>query len=85
MPKEKNTSFQGVKSIKFGNSCIGFFQTRKSTIYKMTSLRKSYTFQSLLRNVTILVLPADSSADSSIKNNLWLLELKIFGGENRIF
>ena len=35
----------------------------------MTSLRKSYTFQSLLKNVTLLVLPADSSADSSIKNN----------------
>ena len=37
-----------VKNIKFGNSCIGFFQTRKLTIYKITSVRKSYTFESLL-------------------------------------
>ena len=43
-----------VKNIKFGNSCIGFFQTRKLTIYKMTSVRKSYTFQSLLKNITLL-------------------------------
>ena len=28
----KNTYFYVVKSIKFGNSCIGFFQTRKLTI-----------------------------------------------------
>ena len=54
--------------MKFGNSCIGFFQTRKLTIYKMASARKSYTFQSLLKNITLL--PADSSADSFIKNNL---------------
>ena len=39
---------------KFGNSCIGFFQTRKLTIYKMTSLRKSNTFQNLLKNITVL-------------------------------
>ena len=43
--------------MKFGNSCIGFFQTRKLTIYKMTSARKSYTFQSLLKN--IILLPAE--------------------------
>ena len=34
---------------KFENSCIGFFQTRKLAVYKMTSVRKSYTFQSLLK------------------------------------
>ena len=68
------THFQAVKNIKFGNSCIGFFQTRKLTIYKMTSVRKSYTFQSLLKNITLL--PAEKfgninlSADSFIKNNL---------------
>ena len=33
----------------------------------MTSVRKSYTFQSLLKNKTLL--PADSSADSFIKTN----------------
>ena len=27
---------------------------RKLTIYKMTSVRKSYTFQSLLKNITLL-------------------------------
>ena len=30
----KNTYFYAVKNIKFGNSCIGFFQIRKLTIYK---------------------------------------------------
>ena len=30
----KNTYFQGVKNIKLGNSCIGFFQAIKLTIYK---------------------------------------------------
>ena len=33
----------------------------------MTSVRKSYTFQSLLKNITLL--PAGSSADSFIKTN----------------
>ena len=61
-------TFQAVKNIKFEHNCIGFFQTRKLTIYKMKSVRKSYTFQSLLKNITLL--PADSSADSFIKNNL---------------
>ena len=28
----KNTYFKVVKNIKFGNSCIGFFQTRKLSI-----------------------------------------------------
>ena len=50
----KNTYFYAVKNIKFGNSCIGFFQIRKLTVYKMTSARKSYTFQNLLKNITLL-------------------------------
>ena len=54
--------------MKFGHSCIGFFQTRNLTIYKMTSVKKSYTFQSLLNDITLL--PAGSSADSFIKTNL---------------
>ena len=43
----KTLTFRQLKT-KFGNSCIGFFQTRKLTIYKTTSFRKSYTFESLL-------------------------------------
>ena len=34
----------------------------------MKSVRKSYTFQSLLKNIKLL--PADSLADSFIKNDL---------------
>ena len=30
---DKNTYFKAVNNIKFGNSCIGSFQTRKLTIY----------------------------------------------------
>ena len=33
-----------MKNINFGHSRIGFFQTRKLTIYKMTSVRKSYSY-----------------------------------------
>ena len=76
--RNKKTLFFRDLRTKFGNSCIGIFQTRKNTISKTTSVGKFYTFQSLLKNVTLLVLPADSSADSSIKNNLWRLEFKIF-------
>ena len=71
----KTLIFRQLK-IKFGNSCIGFFQTRKLTLYKMTSVRKSYTFQSLLKDITLL--PAEYEkcgnnnlgAGSFIKNNL---------------
>ena len=41
-------------NIKFGNNCIDFFQARKLTIYKMISVTKSYTFQNLLKNITLL-------------------------------
>ena len=34
----------------------------------MTSVKKSYTFQNLLKNITLI--PVDSSADSFVKNNL---------------
>ena len=34
----------------------------------MTSVRKSYTIQTLLKNITLLT--TDSSAESFIKNNL---------------
>ena len=40
---------------KFGYSCIGFFPTRKLAIYKMTSVIKSYTSQSLLKNITLII------------------------------
>ena len=49
----KRLIFRQLKT-KFGNSFIGFFKTRKLTIYKMTSVRKPYTFQSLLQNKTLL-------------------------------
>ena len=68
MSKYKNTYFLAVKNIKFGHNCVGFFQTTKRTIYKMTSVKKSDTSQGLLQNMTLL--PVGSSAGSFIKNNL---------------
>ena len=61
--------------MKFGNSCIGFFQTRKLTIYKMTSVRKSYTFQNLLKNVTLL--PAEKFGNILINLYQVTVSLKI--------
>ena len=69
-----------VKNTKFGNSCIGFFLTRKLTIYKMTSVRKSDTFQNLLENITLL--PAEKFGN--IKNNL-TLGLKYILWKNKNF
>ena len=51
----KSTYFRQLKT-KYGNSCIGFFQTRKRTIYKMTSVRKCNTFQGLLKNMPLYLL-----------------------------
>ena len=49
----------------------------------MTSVRKSYTFQSLLKNITLL--PAGSSADSFIKTNLWLQDWNFFSIQICVF
>ena len=49
----------------------------------MKYVRKFYTFQSLLKNVKLL--PADNSADSFIKNNLWLQDWNFFYGKTEIF
>ena len=49
----------------------------------MTSVRKSYTIQSLLKNITLLT--TDSSAESFIKNNLWLQDWNFFHGKIEIF
>ena len=48
----KTLIFRQLKTT-FGNSSIGFLQTRK-LIYKGTSVGKPYTFQSLLKNITLL-------------------------------
>ena len=57
----------------FGNSCIGFFQTRKLTINKMLSIRKSYTFQSLLKNITLL--PAEKFGNINLYQQTVLLKI----------
>ena len=58
---------------KFGNSCISFFQTRKLTVYKMTFVRKSYTFQSLLKNMTLL--PAEKFGNINLCQQTVLLKI----------
>ena len=60
--------------IKFENSCIDFFQTRKLTIYKITSVRKSYKFQSLLKNITLL-LPAETFGNINLYQQTVLLKI----------
>ena len=47
-------------------------------------VRKSYTYQSLLKKYNI-ILPADSSVDSFIKNNLWLKDWNFFYGKIELF
>ena len=58
---------------KFGNSCIGFFQTRKLTICKMISARKSYTFQSLFKNITLL--PTEKFGNINLYQQTVLLKI----------
>ena len=63
---------------KFGNSCIGFFQRRKLTIYEMTYVRKPYIciskFVKTYNTITCWKVWKYEliSADSFIKNNLTL-------------
>ena len=59
--------------MKLGNSCIGFFQKRKLTIYKITSVRKSYTFQSLLKNIALL--PAEKFGNINLYQQTVLLKI----------
>ena len=59
--------------MKFGNSCIGFFQTRKLTIYKMKSVRKSYPFQNLLKIITLL--PVENFENIDLYQQAVLLKL----------
>ena len=59
--------------MKLGNSCIGFFQKRKPTIYKITSVRKSYTFQSLLKNIALL--PAEKFGNINLYQQTVLLKI----------
>ena len=60
--------------MKFGNSCIGFFQTRKLTIYKMTYVRKSYIYVSkFLKNITLLL--AEKFGNMNIYQQTVLLKI----------
>ena len=59
--------------MKFGSSYIGFFETRKRTIHKMTSARKSYTFQNLLKNITLL--PAEKFGNINLYQQTVLLKI----------
>ena len=50
----KNTYFQAVKNKNLETSVLAFFkQENLPPIYKMTSVRKSYTFQNLFKNITL--------------------------------
>ena len=50
----KNTYFQAVKNKNLETSVLAFFkQENLPAINKMTSARKSYTFQNLLKNITL--------------------------------
>ena len=68
----KTFIFRQLKT-QFGDSCIGFFQTRKLTIWKMTSVRKSYTFQSLLKNIALL--PAKKFGNINLHQQRVLLKI----------
>ena len=59
--------------MKLVNSGIGFFQKRKLTIYKITSVRKSYTFQSLLKDITLL--PAENFGNIKLYQQTVLLKI----------
>ena len=52
---------------------LAFFKTRKLFMYKMTSVRKSYTFQSLLKNVTLL--PAEKFGNINFYQQTVLLKM----------
>ena len=68
----KTLIFRQLKT-KFGNSCIGCFQTRKLNIYKMTSVRKSCTFRRLLKNITLL--PAEKFGNINLYQQTVLLKI----------
>ena len=61
-------------NITFGNCCIDFFP--KIKLYKMTFVRKSYTFQNLLKNGKLL--PAEKFGNINLYNQTILLKL-IYG------
>ena len=59
--------------MKFGNSCIGFFQTKELTVYKMTSVKKSCAFKNLLKNIT--QLPAKKFGNINLYQQTVLLKI----------
>ena len=67
----KTLIFRQLKT-KFGNSSIGFLQTRK-LIYKGISVGKPYTFQSLLKNITLL--PAEKFGNINLYQQTVLLKI----------
>ena len=55
---------------------LAFFkQENLATIYKMTPVRKSYTFQSLLKNITLSLLPAAKFGNINLYQQTVLLKI----------
>ena len=68
----KNTYFYAVKN-KIWKQLYWFFPNKKN--YKMTSVRKSYTFQNLLKNITLLVLTAEKFGNIKLYQQTVLLKI----------
>ena len=60
-----------VENIKLGNSCIGFSQREK--LEEITSFRKLYTFQNLLKNIALL--PAEKFKNINLYQQTVLLKI----------
>ena len=60
-----------VENIKLGNSCIGFSQREK--LEEITSFRKLYTFQNLLKNIALL--PAEKFKNINVYQQTVLLKI----------
>ena len=59
------------ENIKLGNSCIGFSQRGK--LEEITSFRKLYTFQNLLKNIALL--PAEKFKNINVYQQTVLLKI----------
>ena len=60
-----------VENIKLGNSCIGFSQ--REQLEEITSFRKLYTFQNLLKNIALL--PAEKFKNINLYQQTVLLKI----------
>ena len=74
----KNTYFQGVKNIKLGNSCIGFFQAIKLTIYKTLLPAEKFGNINLHQQTVILKIIYDFRIEISFMENQEFLISKKF-------